>query len=713
MMNIFRTHTSPFHSIAGLFLLFLLLTMGCKTDEFKELEQAAVVQEGSYAFAIGTAGFTLADLLENDTLLRTGTGNDIKLIYRKEHFFQLTASDLLDELTGKLNETFTRQSAIGEIAIDDISQSTSIAFGNMLDDFSDLILVNYISSSDGTMAQIPPFNETITTKEQAPAFSDFSSLTLSQGLLSLSITNNLFFDIEDFSIEVTDVTNNQSLGTFQFDYIATGETKTSQIDLAGKTIGNEFEVSMSNLKTPGTGNEQVLIDLDAQLDVLFEVKDLIITEGIVNIPAGVLQEEELFFEINTDNNERIKSILLNDAEVSYEISSDVPTDMEVRLTFPSITRNNAPLTQTLTIPPTGATGTVTGSFDFSNTLWLLNQDTDQPYNRIQVIYEVSMPNGSGGQLTFSATDQVSISLNIKNLDVEEVTGYFGLRQEDFEESTFDTGLHYEFLTDQSNPVWFSDPIMRIDITNSFGIPLQGEFNATATGAFGGQASLNPPKMIINSPSFSEMGQSVNTVFVVNKNNSDLVDMLAVFPSNIHFAGTATINPNGDPSVLNFIRSDSHLDASAEFDLPFQLRATNLVYRDTARATDLGFEGAGYTIDDVESAGLKIVFDNGLPLSTTIKMTALDHNGNEAIIAENVRFDAASVDANGRVNSNGHTRGEVFVELNRDQIRWLNQADQYIYEIQLQTTNEGQSPVALYTDYRVDMGAGIRLEVRRN
>ncbi len=695
-------------------VLFLgIILASCNSSEFNDFSDAALVQEGAYAFPVGKLDFTLADVLENDTTLTIDDDNAIRLVYREDDLFKLSASELLDDLTAEIEEDFTETSKIGNVEIDDAMQETDVLFSSILDDFSDQALASYIEQNDGSVAAIPAFEENILSEEDLPAFNDYSMLGIENGAMFLTITNGFFFDIEGFSIEIIDSGNNQTVGTFSFAYIATGTTVTSQIDLSGKTISNQFKVLMSTIKSPGTGASQVLVDLNAKLNVAFEVKNVSISQGVVNLPAGILAEDELVFDFSVDNGERIKSIVLDDAAVTYEIMSDVATDILVKLTFPDVTRNNVPVVQELLVTPTSTTGSVTGSFDFSNTIWRLDNDADQPYNRIRANYEVSLPNGSNGQLAFSSEDEVNILFSLSQLDVSEVTGFFGFRQEQLDESTYDLGFDFSFFSNGSSPILFSEPEMRLEISNSFGIPLQGEFNATAFGFFGDDATLDPPKVIINYPEMTEMGQTRETEFVLNKVNSNIVGLLSVFPSYIVYSGSTTINPNNDPNQVNFITSNSELTASVEFDLPFKFQAEHLVYRDTGQSVDLELDQGGYTIDDIDSAEMKIVYDNGLPLKSSISIITLDAAGQETVVVDNIEFSAASVDADGKVPANGSAKEEAYVQLTSDQIAQLNDAQQYIYEITFQTENNGQVPVAMYSDYRVEVGIGLKLAVSKD
>ncbi|HFA48146.1 MAG TPA: hypothetical protein ENJ95_03920 [Bacteroidetes bacterium] len=679
---------------------------GCNTDDFNDLSEATIKTNGAVAFPIGKVDFTLADLLEDDTLLSVDANGGIRLVHREEDLFALTAEEVMDGVTGGINERFEQSSTIGAVDIDDVSQETDILFSFMLDHFNDLVIADYIEQNDGQMAPVPPFDEMILTETDVPAFTSFTSLNIENGFMSLTVTNDLFFDLLDFSVDIIDTGNGQNIGTFSFDNIAVGETKVSEINLQGKNISNEYRVVMSSIKTPGTGTTNVLIDLDSRLHILFAAREVRVNGGVVALPAGVLAEDELTFELSTDNGEEIKSIHLEDANVAYEFNSDVQADIHVKVTFPDVRRNNVPMVQEFDVSPTATSGPLTGMLDFSNTDWALDKDAGQPFNRVKAVYEVSLPNATAGQVAFSSEDRVDISFVLSDIRASEIVGYFGFRQEILEESELDLGYDFSAFANNSNPLLFSDPQMRIEINNSFGIPLSGEFNATARGQFGGEASLNPPRLEIGYPSLAEAGQSVETILAVNKNNSDIVGLLAVYPELIRYEGTATINPESDPSILNFVNSDSRLTAAAEFDLPFKFRTQGIFYRDTMDAPDLNLDNGDITIDNIDSAHIKISYENGLPLESTLRLIAYDGLGNETLVVEGVKFESAEVNGQGRVTGTGVASGELVVPLTSQQLHFLNDALQYIFEIKMQTSDGGQVPVAIYTNYRVEMGFGI-------
>lgn len=694
-------------SIFSFFTLsFLFLLTSCGTDELRDIGNVTVNHEGDYAITIGSIVFTMADLIENDSNLTSDGSDGLKIVYKEDNFFTLTADELLDDLTGDISETFTESKQVGEIELEDLIEDSGVPFENVLSNFMDATLVSFFENANGTNAMVPSFNENPNFEQAVPTFPNYTSVTFSNGTLKLSITNSLFFDVEDLEVEIYDEGNGQTLGTMNFNSIAVGETIANELDLSGKTVSNEFKVIWKKINSPGTAN-QVLVDLSKQLLVFLKMEGLSVNAGTAELPEGVLVEGESMLDFTLDNEEQIRKMKMNSVEVSYEIISDIATDMSIQLEFPAVLKGGVPVVQTFNVSPSNTMGTL----DFDNTEWLLDQNTDQPFNRMMVNYEAGIPMGGSGQVTFNATDEIEIKLTVKNLEVEEVIGYFGNFQESFSSSTRDFGFDFSFLTDESSPLYFEDPVIRISIDNSFGIPMESEMNATASGLTGGNAALSPPKIVINSPDINEIGQSSHTLAIFNKLNSNLVELLSILPLEIMYEGGATINPAADPSANNFIHSDSRLEADLEFCLPFKFSAENLVYRDTGDAPDLGLDDGNFTIDDIENAIMKVSYDNGIPMVSQVNLIALDAAGNETTVIENVKFTAATTGDNEIVDPDEIANGSELVELDRSQIQSLNDADFYIYELILQTEGSGQTPVTLYLDYFVDMGFGLTFTVK--
>jgi hypothetical protein len=239
------------------------------------------------------------------------------------------------------------------------------------------------------------------------------------------------------------------------------------------------------------------------------------------------------------------------------------------------------------------------------------------------------------------------------------------------------------------------------------MPFQVDFDMQANGLNGAQASLNPPVLNFDYPSAQETGQTKQTLIQLNKFNSDIVNFLSVYPEVLTYSGSATVNPDDDQQEVNFIRQDSRLSASATFDLPFAFRIEDLVFRDTANGIDLDF-GDYLTLEDIDTAELKIAYINGLPLHSTVNLIALAKNGAESVITDNIAMPAASVDNTGAVPTGGEAQGDVFVALSYDQLLRLDEADKLILEVHFQSPDNGSKLARMYSSYRMDIKTGVKL-----
>lgn len=326
---------------------------------------------------------------------------------------------------------------------------------------------------------------------------------------------------------------------------------------------------------------------------------------------------------------------------------------------------------------------------------------------MKVYYETIPEGSSTDYIQFSAADKVAVAMRVHQFNVEEARGYFGRRTEPLDAGSLDLDLDFSLVNQQSTPVLFDNPVASLEVSNSFGMPFRVDFEMLAKGLNGAQASLNPPLLDFQYPNILETGQSKQTQIQLNKSNSDIVGLLSVYPEELTYSGSAIVNPDDNQQEINFIRHDSRLTASATFDLPLAFRIQDLVFRDTANGIDLDF-GDYLTLEDIDTAELKIAFNNGLPLRSTVHLIALAKNGTESVIAADMSLPAASVDNAGTVPAGGEARGDVFVSLSYDQLLRLDEADKLILEVHFQSPDNGTQLARMYSNYRMDIKTGVKL-----
>jgi hypothetical protein len=212
-------------------------------------------------------------------------------------------------------------------------------------------------------------------------------------------------------------------------------------------------------------------------------------------------------------------------------------------------------------------------------------------------------------------------------------------------------------------------------------------------------SLGLAPVSITSPS-SLLVRDVSSVFVIDKNNSSLPQLISLPPGQINFSGSAKMNPLGDPSHLrnNYVFGNSRLLGSLEVEMPLEFRFANLQLTDTVDNILVDNELKGFS-----RMLLKLKIKNGFPLGASVKLTVRDSKkGTKSSISDATILAPAPVDSNGKAN--GTTDTETTIELTQEFLTLARTADQIIFSFTLVTTGNGTKDVKIYSDNKIEFSA---------
>jgi hypothetical protein len=690
-----------------LFAAALILLSGSFSSCIKDKLNAQFAYNGAFAAPVAKVAFTLGDALKGDTLLEIGADNSIGLSVRQENLIDISAKDYLDDITGDIDETVSFESTRGIVHLDDIEETLSVSIDEFVDDFQDTSIRNLFIQNNGSFETVPGFQFNLNSELTTVDFDEFNWLNIETAKIKLTFLHNVFVDANNITVTIIDATFNQTIGTLYFDNVPRNTAVTRELEISGLTIGKSFKVFLNSFGSPGSGSVPVLIDLTKQINVTLNVTDAYASAGETKIGTNSVGRDTLLLDIQPNNGERISLVKVKSVSAEADITSTIAAPMKVKLFFPGIYRNNSNFTDEFTLSATSPGAPFKKSFDFSSTDWYFDLDPVQPWNKMKVYYETSPEGSSDDYIQFAATDKIAVSMRVHAFEVEEVRGYFGRLEEPLDAGALDLDLNFSFVNPQSTPILFDNPTAAIEVNNSFGMPFQVDFDMLAKGLNGAQAALNPPVLNFNYPDVQEAGESKQTLVLLNKSNSDIVSFLSVYPEELTYSGSATVNPDDNNQEVNFIRHDSRLTASATFDLPFAFRIQDLIFRDTANGIDLDF-GDYLTLEDIDTAELKIAYINGLPLGASMHLIGLAKNGTERAIASDIAMPAASVDNNGTVPVGGEVAGDVFIALSYDQLLRLDEADKLILEVHFQSPENGAKLARMYSGYRMDIKTGVKL-----
>jgi hypothetical protein len=407
------------------------------------------------------------------------------------------------------------------------------------------------------------------------------------------------------------------------------------------------------------------------------------------------------------------SILFAGGTLSFTTASTISHDASVTFTLISATKNGLPMVintvlnaannyqSTVTIPVNGY------SFDLTN--------GGSQTNKIPVKMDVILTKTSGGNLP-TTSDKISFTPSMNNLNWKRVHGDMGT----FTMSTGipDTIIFSAFRNSiYTGQIAFADPRVIFEIRNQFGIPLQVDFvsvkgNIPAPNPSAGDfvvtgLGINTP-LNVTAPTLAQIGQEIISSRTLDKNNSNVRDVINnnpyFFITNINFVA----NPTGTPSSRNFITDTSTLKARVRCELPLYGKASNF---ELIKEFDFEFKDT----DAVESATLRSVMTNGFPLDLEMQIYFIDGFGNPIDSLVKSASNRYPIKA-GVVNTSGKVIAPTVVTTDNtiEELRW-KVISSIAKKIRIRAS-VGSRPatddVKIYSDYLlgVQLSARVKLKI---
>ena len=678
-------------------ILLLLLIAGCIDEKYSNID--GIIAEPTVALPLAKVSFNIEDVIESDSVIKVGADNMISIKYRRDSVAAIRAMDFLNDFKDLWSFSYTDKQTLGDIELPNQSGSGFFSLKAVVDEFPNPTVRQFFQLNDGQTITTLPFDEAIDYDIGIPEFTAFKKVTIKSGKLVLKGQYDFPFPIEDVIFEIFDNVSGDYVDQLEIQTLLPGQAFELETDLSGKTINNWFFIKMRNMKSPGS-NGAVPLDLEARLSITAEAKELIISSGEVKVPQTDFPSVDEMIDIQPDNGIKITNSKVASGTLDFEIKSDINLPVEVNIELPTALKNGTPLTKTFMINGQTSSGSISlDGYDID-----LGTDSNQPYNQFPIVINTST-NGSGsGMVIFTSTDEIEGNFDINDLVIENFVGNAGSYQETLTPGSFDFGLDFGFLDPESQAAFMEDPRIELFYQNSFGVPIESTFGMEATGTFGATQSLNPPKFVLNHPPLSQIGNSVNGNFELNKDNSDLVDFLSIFPERVDYSGEVFVNPLNNNDLDNYITLESRVQFGVDVDLPVSFKASKLVFRDT-----FSNEPLGDNPEEVQSLVLVLDYRNDLPFATNANLIGISTDGNTIKILDDLLIESAKVDANGK--SIETTSGRIEIPLDRSQIDAALLSETLTMKVSLSTADMGQNHVSLFSTDGIELGLAARIELK--
>ncbi|MDD5570449.1 MAG: hypothetical protein PHD97_04745 [Bacteroidales bacterium] len=412
----------------------------------------------------------------------------------------------------------------------------------------------------------------------------------------------------------------------------------------------------------------------------------------------------------TTTGEQFDSITLKGGTLRFHLnSSDFNHQAKFEITLPNVIKNGTPFTTTILYTYSGSLPVdITNDFDLTGYTIAFTPGNQITANIKVTGYYDANPNTSPYNFTFETSFLSS--------QYSGLYGYLGQKNINFAKDTIRPRI---FKNNFIGNMEVENPQMIISINNSFGLPINANFNTLQAFSpvnapnvvnIGGPGLTNP--LAVGYPSMLQIGQTIPTNVTLDNTNSNIVDAINISPQKFYSDISATTNPSGTP-MANFVLDTSKISVNLEVDIPLTGVCWDFIIQDTMPA--------GSFIEDVKEmkwAKFRIFAENWFPVNAIMQIYFTDSvAGNKYHIADSLIttttdkvVDAAAqgLGPDFRVASPTIKYTEVLVD--NDKLKKLENCNNMIIRAIMNTANYPTGKVRIYNDYILDVKLSVQAQL---
>ena len=428
--------------------------------------------------------------------------------------------------------------------------------------------------------------------------------------------------------------------------------------------------------------------------------------NLSNPPATTIitVSESYVFDLSQRAAESFDSIYFQAGRFEFEVLSDFNAEINFEATFTSLKASGIALKMNGTLTP--GNNSFNQVEDLSGYKGFFHLDTNgNPTSnkfRVDISYDVEVTPTT----SISSTDRISFVAGMTNTKFDAVYGFVDNQElaVSFEIVNFDFFSQFDL-----GNITFADPRVDFVFNNSFGFPLGVDFQQiTATNREGQSVSLQGAIISqlnqVAGPLLENEGTTETTAIEINKDNSNLVDLLSSQPERVVVDVKAFSNPSGVPFQYNFINDESLLDVGVNIEIPFDMNIDGLQAEESMPFTPPA------EIDKAKRLMIRLSSENQIPLSGLVEVEFL--NANNVVVHsfdEQAIFEAAAVGSNGRTTEAALGTADFLLE--EEDIQSIKNASRIRLLVTLTTTDADQgASVKLFDDYELKFKVSGQLDI---
>lgn len=518
----------------------------------------------------------------------------------------------------------------GDITLDDMNQSISQTIGTFsvpvaLPQTTSMSLVDLggPGNSGGLAVPIPALTFPSVT-DTIPAFGAFTRVVIDTGTISVSVTNNTKVDFTTLVVRLLDAGAADAL-IVSLDVTAAGtlddgSSRSVSEPLDGKTIGNNLKAEI--VGSTAAADSSVILDGSESISIQ-------VTVGEMRVSSATAVIGEIDFDyyptISITDASAVESAVLSAGSFTLTLDNQLSIPLDLTIELPNITDNTGTPVNLNPLASAGAQGSDSRNLADHT---LTPDDDGSGGKELGLTVNVYSPGSSGGLVTLSSTDAVTVQAAITGLVMQAVTGVLDstgitIPQEQFEVAS-DNG---NFL-DEARKFDLTSVELELTIRHNIDFPADIQLNLIGEGGIPDPVQLNlsfhidPSGFSPTGPADTTMVSRVYTLTDMNETEANLLAFINAFPTTITSSGSASI---GDGSYLGSISSYSSFQADLYFNTPLSFNVTEeLVFELDKEFNDEGLASGDETSLDIQEVTLTytIASTMGLPLTVSM-MVATD------------------------------------------------------------------------------------------
>ena len=464
--------------------------------------------------------------------------------------------------------------------------------------------------------------------------------------------------------------------------------------------GNLFSLKAADVvtipaQTPVTANVSLSVAEVAALNTLPNGSSITVSDSsLVNFQTG--------------GGAQVDILNCKTATLALNLNYNIKDNAVIKITIPGATLNGIAFTQTIPVTYAGSPVNISNNYILDGYKIDMTNGSPTTHDVIKIKYDVIITNTAGHISTVG--DGASFTETFSNVTYNSIIGYLGQQFLSPNTDTIPITLFQNSLLNNGATFHILNPLIKVFLTNSYGLPIKANFNIFE-GYSPGPPATNYPitgtgiPNPIPIPTPTTLGQSAIDSFSLDKNNSNIFTLINQLPKNVIYNVSSQSNPAG-PIYSNFITDSSQFKIDMELDLPLEGTASNFLFQDTVPYS------FNMNTDQVKSITVRAYINNGFPIDVNMRVAFVDsaYNVIDELINPTYQLiiPSASIGANGMVTSPTASSNDFTIP--SSVIPQLNKVKHILIGAVANTINGGTTNVKIYDFYHIDVKLGVNVQL---